>query len=125
MALANRAHACLNLHVTKNIAPYNTLFVFKPPQGEDRFSLFCIGTWVRHITVFSKTQERSQVFDILAQFGAVSFLYPDEKAGWIVHFETEVEAYKAESKILRAYDASAIQRVVSKWYPRPVFESLE
>jgi len=120
MTLADEAHACLNLYVTNNIAPYNTLFVFRPPQGEEDFSLFCIGTGVRHITVFSKTQERSRVFNILAEFGSVSFLYPDQKVGWIVHFETEVEACKAESKMLQAYDPSAIKRIVSKRYPHLV-----
>lgn len=80
VTLADRAHACLNLYVTNNIAPYNTLFVFRPPQAqrEEDFSLFCIGTGVRHITVFLQTQERSQVFNILAGFGSVSFLYPDQ-----------------------------------------------
>ncbi|KIM43492.1 hypothetical protein M413DRAFT_382087 [Hebeloma cylindrosporum] len=123
--LATRAHACLNLHATRNIAPYNTLFVFRPPRGEDRFSSFSIGTGVRHITAFSKTQERSQVFDALAASGSVSFLYPDAKVGWIVHFETEVEACAAESKISRAYEEGSVQRVVSNELLTTSFEILE
>lgn len=43
--LVDRAHACLNLHVTNDIAPHNTLLVFGPSQRENCFSLFLHWYW--------------------------------------------------------------------------------
>jgi hypothetical protein len=62
--------------------------------------------------MFSRNRKPASVYDALVVFGPVSLLYPDLDIGWIVHFESEDEACKAESKMSEIYELDSIKKTV-------------